>query len=217
MIFVYLLQDTTCGSALLTNDTIIVKMLSFRYSLSHLLDVLLIKFVACDTCLVTGIEYYITSEINPKFYSNLVAYGDGSSNWPGVGKDEAGSPAYGKWVLTSTPNSNSYQLENGVRRVLDITGGTSSAQANPRLFLNDLKNKDFDGQAGWVFIKAKETNLPNQDNGFWCAIVNQNWNLALRLRRCSWGLYLLHLMWVAIGFLRASQGRRCGKRKPSRR
>ncbi|KAH9209820.1 hypothetical protein DL95DRAFT_449142 [Leptodontidium sp. 2 PMI_412] len=38
------------------------------------------------------------------------------------------------------------------------------------------QNTSLDGHGRCVVIKAKKTNLPNQDNGHWAAIVNQNWN-----------------------------------------
>lgn len=158
------------------NFTLIVTMLS-RYAILFV-KALLIEFVSCDTSIGTGINYYISSDINPNFITNLVAYSDGTSNWPGIGKDEAGSPGYGKWQLTNGPGGNSYRLENGVGKVLDITGGTSSSPANPRLFLNSEKNEALNGQ-GWSIYGAQEPNLHNAANGFWGAIVNVNWNLAL--------------------------------------
>lgn len=136
--------------------------------------------VVGDGSLVDGIDYYISSTINPNFTTNLNGYSDGFGNWPGIGKDESGSPKYGTWYCTSVSGSSFYQLTNRGGFNLDITGGTSTAQSNPEPFLNILSNTSLDGQAGWVFVKAKETDLPNQDNGYWAAIVNDNWNLALR-------------------------------------
>ncbi|KAL2064641.1 hypothetical protein VTL71DRAFT_3778 [Oculimacula yallundae] len=142
----------------------------------------LAKSVFCDISLFEGKSYYITSNVNPRFSTNLVGYRstDGLATWPGINKVKDGSPLYGKWRIISVGDGGSYQLSNRAGFFLDITGGTPSAPVDPKPFLSTINDTSLDSQAGWVFIKANETDLESQDLGYWAAIVNRSWKLALR-------------------------------------
>ena len=142
-----------------------------------------------DSSLLVDTDYYISSSASSDFVSNLIIYNDGTSVLPGIWKDSNESPEWAKWYITNVPGSSStYQLHNRVDMLLDIKGGAANNPNNPKLFLNDVEDTSLNGQTGWVFTPATESNLPNQENGFWAAIVNTNWDLALRVPRMAAGV-----------------------------
>lgn len=127
------------------------------------------------------IEYYISSNVNPSFVSNLVGYQDGTGdNWPGVGKNEGGTFGYARWKITSITDQPGYTLScDSAYGILDIKGGSSSSPENPVPFLNNVNDPTLNGQSSWWFNGATESNLPNAEAGFWAEIYNSAWNLAL--------------------------------------